>query len=207
ERLDFRGNVIAPLDEADTRDAIKYLVDERGVDAIAVCLLFSWKNPQHEKRVVELINEACADRNIFVTASHVIAPVAGEYARINTAVADVFLARTINDYVWELRRRLHEDGLQEGGVMMMQGNGGIVRPEEMTAVGTLQSGPAGGMIATEYVAGKLGHPNVITTDMGGTSFDVGLLTAGTLRYAREPIVERARLLQPLIQVESIGAGG
>ena len=207
ERIDFRGKVLAPLDEADARRAIADLVDERGVDAIAVCLLFSWKNPAHEKRLVELVREMYPQRDIAVTASHTIAPVAGEYARINTTVANSFLARTIRDYVGELTRRLHGEGLRSEGVMMMQGNGGIVRPEEMTAVGTLQSGPAGGMIATQYVAGRLGHENVITTDMGGTSFDVGLLTRGDLHYAREPIVERARLLQPLIEVESIGAGG
>ncbi|MGD0053759.1 MAG: hydantoinase/oxoprolinase family protein, partial [Vulcanimicrobiaceae bacterium] len=187
ERLDFRGRVVAPLDEDDARRAIAYLVEGQGVEAIAICLLFSWKNPAHERRVVELIEEMYPDRGLAVTASHALAPVAGEYARINTSVADSFLARTIRAYVGELTRRLHADGLREGGVMMMQGNGGIVRPQEMTAVGTLQSGPAGGMIATEYVAGKLGHANVITTDMGGTSFDVGLLTNGALRYAREPI--------------------
>ena len=207
ERIDFRGKVLAPLDEADARRAIADLVDERGVDAIAICLLFSWKNPAHEKRMVELVREMYPQRDIAVTASHTIAPVAGEYARINTTVANSFLARTIRDYVGELTRRLHGEGLRADGVMMMQGNGGIVRPEEMTAVGTLQSGPAGGMIATQYVAGRLGHENVITTDMGGTSFDVGLLTRSDLHYAREPIVERARLLQPLIEVESIGAGG
>lgn len=207
ERLDFRGNVLAPLDEEDAREAIRYLVEERGVDAIAVCLLFGWKNPVHEKRLVELIGEIYQSRDLTVTASHVIAPMSGEYARINTTVANSFLDRTMRDYVNELRRRLHEDGLRDGGVMLMQGNGGIVRPEVMTAVGSLQSGPAGGMIATEYVAKKLSHSNVITTDMGGTSFDVGLLSMGVLHYARAPIVERARLLQPLLQVESIGAGG
>jgi N-methylhydantoinase A/oxoprolinase/acetone carboxylase beta subunit len=77
----------------------------------------------------------------------------------------------------------------------------------MTGVGTLQSGPAGGMIATAFVAKVLGHPNVITGDMGGTSFDVGLLTDYRLSHAREPIAERFRLLQPMINVESIGAGG
>jgi N-methylhydantoinase A len=207
ERLDFRGTVLAPLDEAQAREAIQYLVEERGVTAIAICLLFSWRNPQHERRLAELVREMYPDRQLPVTASHVLAPLAGEYARLNTAVANAFLDQTINDYVGELRRKLHEGGLRKDGVMMMQGNGGIVRPQEMTAVGTLQSGPAGGMIATEFVARKLGHPNVITTDMGGTSFDVGLLTNGTLHYGREPIVERARLLQPLIEVESIGAGG
>ena len=207
ERLDFRGEVLAPLDEDDAREAIRYLVDERGVDAIAVCLLFGWKNPLHEKRIVELIRAMYSDRGLTVTASHAIAPMSGEYARINTTVANSFLDRTMRGYVDGLRRRLHGEGLREGGIMLMQGNGGIVRPEEMTAVGSLQSGPAGGMIATEYVAGRLGHDNVITTDMGGTSFDVGLLTLGALHYARSPIVERARLLQPLIEVESIGAGG
>lgn len=207
ERLDFRGDVLAPLDEADARDSIRYLVEERGVDALAVCLLFGWKNPSHEKRIVDLIREMYPDRDLTVTASHAIAPMSGEYARINTTVANSFLDRTMRRYVGDLRRRLHDDGLREGGLMLMQGNGGIVRPEVMTAVGSLQSGPAGGMIATEYVASKLGHDNVITTDMGGTSFDVGLLTLGALHYARAPIVERARLLQPLIQVESIGAGG
>jgi N-methylhydantoinase A len=207
ERLDYRGEVLAPLDEDDARDAIRYLVEERGVDAIAVCLLFGWKNPAHEQRVIELIRDAYRDRDLTITASHQIAPMSGEYARINTTVANSFLDRTMRDYVDELRRRLHGEGLRDGGVMLMQGNGGIVRPEEMTAVGSLQSGPAGGMIATEYVARKLGHDNVITTDMGGTSFDVGLLTMSVLHYARSPIVERARLLQALIQVESIGAGG
>ena len=183
ERLDFRGELLAPLDENDARQAIRYLVDVRGVDAIAVCLLFGWKNPVHERRVVELIREMYPDRELTVTASHVIAPMSGEYARINTTVANSFLDRTMRRYVDELRRRLHGEGLREGGIMLMQGNGGIVRPEEMTAVGSLQSGPAGGMIATEYVAGKLGHDNVITTDMGGTSFDVAVVIAGEPKVA------------------------
>jgi N-methylhydantoinase A len=207
ERLDYRGQILIPLDENYARDAIRELVEREGVTSIAVCLLFSWKNPCHEKRIVELIGELYPERDLPVTASYALAPVSGEYARINTTVADSFLSRTISKYVGELTRKLHADGLRRGAVMMMQGNGGIVRPEEMTAVGTLQSGPAGGMIATEFVASKLGHANVITCDMGGTSFDVGLLSANVLRYAREPIVERARLLQPLIEVESIGAGG
>jgi N-methylhydantoinase A len=207
ERLDFRGHVLAPLDEVQARVAITELVENRGVNAIAICLLFSWRNPQHERRLAEIVREMYPGERIAVTASHELAPIAGEYARLNTTVANAFLSQTIDNYVGELRRKLHEGGLRDDGVMMMQGNGGIVRPQEMTAVGTLQSGPAGGMIATEFVARKLGHPNVITTDMGGTSFDVGLLTDGTLHYAREPIVERARLLQPLIEVESIGAGG
>ena len=141
-----------------------------------------------------------------VTNKWHLAPQMGEYARTNTAVVNAFLWNTIDAYVSGLNRRLGAMGLPND-VMVMQANGGIVRPAQMTGVGTLQSGPAGGMIATAYVAKVLGHPNVITGDMGGTSFDVGLLTDHRLSHAREPIAERFRLLQPMINVESIGAGG
>jgi N-methylhydantoinase A len=130
----------------------------------------------------------------------------GEYARSNTTIVNSFLWNTIDRYVSGLNTELRKGGLRDD-VMVMQANGGIVRPAQMTGVGTLQSGPAGGMIATAFVARTLGHPNVITGDMGGTSFDVGLLTDGQFSHAREPIAERFRLLQPMIAVESIGAGG
>ncbi len=206
ERVDFRGKVVVPFDEAGAREAIRQLVENDHVEAIAVSFLFSWMNPAHEDRVRELVRELYPDRKIPVTLSHDLAPQMGEYARTNTAVVNAFLWNTIDAYVSGLNRRLGAMGLPND-VMVMQANGGIVRPAQMTGVGTLQSGPAGGMIATAYVAKVLGHPNVITGDMGGTSFDVGLLTDHRLSHAREPIAERFRLLQPMINVESIGAGG
>jgi len=206
ERVDFRGDVVVPLDEKGAREAIKHLVDVDKVEAIAVSLLFSWMNPAPEDRVRAIIRELYPDRNIPVTLSHELAPQMGEYARTNTAVVNAFLWNTIDEYVTGLNKKLADRGLPDD-LMVMQANGGIVRPEQMTGVGTLQSGPAGGMIATAFVAQVLGHPNVITGDMGGTSFDVGLLTDHRLSQAREPIAERFRLLQPMINVESIGAGG
>src|SRR5207237_2046392 len=128
------------------------------------------------------------------------------YARSNTAIVNSFLWNTVDRYVSSLNTKLKRAGLRDR-LMVMQANGGIVRPQQMTGVGTLQSGLAGGMIATAFVARTLGHPNVITADMGGTSFDVGLLTNYQYLHAREPIAERYRLLQPMIDVESIGAGG
>jgi N-methylhydantoinase A len=105
-----------------------------------------------------------------------------------------------------LETKLQSGGLK-GPLLIMQGNGGVAHREHVSAIANLQSGPAGGMIASAYVAGLLKHQNVITTDMGGTSFDVGLITEGYWRYAQEPIVERFRMLQPIIDIESIGAGG
>ncbi len=206
ERVDYKGEIAVPLDSQGVRDAVRELVDARGVEAIAVSLLFSWMNPKHENEVARIVRELYPDRNISVTLSHELAPQMGEYARSNTAVVNSFLWNTIDRYVSGLNRQLKNSGLPED-VMVMQANGGIVRPQQMTGVGTLQSGPAGGMIATGFVAQMLRHPNVITADMGGTSFDVGLLTDYQFSHAREPIAERFRLLQPMIDVESIGAGG
>jgi N-methylhydantoinase A len=206
ERIDYRGDVVVPIDKAGVRAAVKDLVDNGGVEAIAVCFLFSWMNPEHENEVRAAIAELYPDRVIPVTLSYEIAPQMGEYARSNTTVVNAFLWNTIDKYISGLNQALQASGLPDD-MMVMQANGGIVRPEQMTGIGTLQSGPAGGMIATQYVASVLGHANVITGDMGGTSFDVGLLTEGSLTHAREPIAERFRLLQPMIDVESIGAGG
>jgi N-methylhydantoinase A len=206
ERIDYKGEVVVPLDLAGVREAVRELVEGRGVEAIAVCLLFSWMNPAHEEHVAAIAKEMYPDLDLPVTLSHRISPRMGEYARSNTTIVNSFLWNTIDRYVSGLNRQLRKLGLPDD-VMVMQANGGIVRPAQMTGVGTLQSGPAGGMIATAFVARTLGHPNVITADMGGTSFDVGLLTDYQFAHAREPIAERFRLLQPMIDVESIGAGG
>jgi N-methylhydantoinase A len=206
ERVDYIGEVLVPLDQAGVREAVRELVEDHGVDAIGVCFLFSWINPAHELEVARAVRELYPARKISVTLSHEIASQMGEYARSNTTVVNAFLSNTINRYISGLNSDLKSAGLRDD-VMVMQANGGIVRPEQMTGVGTLQSGPAGGMIATAFVAEALGHPNVITADMGGTSFDVGLLNDHHFSLAREPITERFRLLQPMIDVESIGAGG
>jgi N-methylhydantoinase A len=206
ERIDYRGQIVVPLDQAGARDCVRELVEEQGVEAIAVCLLFSWMNPAHEQQLATIIRELYPHRQLPITLSYQLAPQMGEYARSNTAVVNSFLWSTIDRYISGLNSKLKGSGLRDD-VMVMQANGGIVRPRQMTGVGTLQSGPAGGMIATAFVAGMLGHTNVITADMGGTSFDVGLLTDYQFAHAREPIAERFRLLQPMIDVESIGAGG
>jgi N-methylhydantoinase A len=206
ERIDYRGEIVIPLDQAGVRDCVRELVEEQGVEAVAVCLLFSWMNPAHEQQIAAIIRELYPHRDLPVTLSHQLAPQMGEYARSNTAIVNSFLWNTIDRYISDLNSKLKSAGLPDD-LMVMQANGGIVRPQQMTGVGTLQSGPAGGMIATAFVARMLGHANVITADMGGTSFDVGLLTEYQFAHAREPVAERFRLLQPMIGVESIGAGG
>lgn len=206
ERIDYRGEVIVPLSRQDVMDAIRKLVDEEGCQAVAVSFLHAWANPQHEEAVRALALEADPSRKVFWSFGNSLSQVAGEYARANTSIINSFLGPTVERYLGGLHTKLEEGGL-ESPFLIMQGNGGVAHREHATPVSNLQSGPAGGAIASAHVAGLLGHPNVITADMGGTSFDVGLITEGYWRYAPEPIVERFRMLQPIIDIQSIGAGG
>jgi N-methylhydantoinase A len=206
ERMDYQGNEIVPLNWDDAMQAIRRLIEEDKVEAIAVSLMHAWANPKHEEEIRALTAEADPHRKVYWSFGSSLSQVAGEYARANTAVLNSYLGPTVERYLKGLEAKLQSGGLN-GPLLIMQGNGGVAHREHVSAIANLQSGPAGGMIASAYVAGLLKHNNVITTDMGGTSFDVGLITEGYWRYAQEPIVERFRMLQPIIDIESIGAGG
>jgi N-methylhydantoinase A len=206
ERIDYRGEVVVPLNREDVMDAIRRLIRDEKVEAIAVSLLHAWANPKHEEEIRSLALEADPARKVYWSFGSALSQVAGEYARANTAIINSYLGPTVERYLKGLEDKLGDGGLKEP-LLVMQGNGGVAHREQVSAIANLQSGPAGGMIASAHVAALLKHKNVITTDMGGTSFDVGLITEGYWRYAPEPIVERFRMLQPIIDIESIGAGG
>jgi N-methylhydantoinase A len=206
ERMDYQGNEIVPLNRRDVMDTIRRLIEEEKVDAVAVSLMHAWANTKHEEEIRALSAEADPQRKVYWSFGSALSQVAGEYARANTAILNSYLGPTVERYLKDLEAKLQNGGLK-GPLLIMQGNGGVAHAEHVSAIANLQSGPAGGMIASAYVAGLLKHKNVITTDMGGTSFDVGLITEGYWRYAQEPIVERFRMLQPIIDIESIGAGG
>ncbi len=206
ERIDARGNVVVPLRDDDVLRALERLVETEKVGGLAVCLLNAWANPAHEERVAALMAERYGDDAPYLSVSHRLARVAGEYARTNTALVDALVGPVVQRYLRRLEDELRRRGFA-GDVLAMQGNGGLAHSAECTPVGTLQSGPAGGMLAAAHVAKLLGHERVLTADMGGTSFDVGIYVDGTWTYADEPIFDRFRILQPIIEVDSIGAGG
>ena len=206
ERMDYQGNEIVPLNWDDVMAAIRRLIEDDKVEAVAVSLMHAWANPRHEEEIRALTAEADPQRKVYWSFGSSLSQVAGEYARANTAILNSYLGPTVERHLKGLETKLQESGLK-GPLLIMQGNGGVAHREHVSAIANLQSGPAGGMIASAHVAGLLKHENVITTDMGGTSFDVGLITEGYWRYAQEPIVERFRMLQPIIDIESIGAGG
>lgn len=206
ERIDYAGEVVVPLNEVEVRQALRELVEEERVEAIGVSLLFAWVNPAHEQAIRRIVEELYPDGEVRLGFSHELAPVVREYARGNTVLVDAFLGSTMDTYLGQLETRLRDEGFS-GDLMVMQANGGLAGLQEASAISTLSSGPAGGVIGSKFVAQTLGHQNVITTDMGGTSFDVGIIANGREQFQRDPLADRFRVIQPMIDVESIGAGG
>lgn len=209
ERIDADGRVVAPLDLDAARAAVRELLDGLDgapVDAIAVSLLHGWRNPDHERAIRRLIEELDPSGKVFCSLGSDLSQVAGEYARANTAIADAFVGPTMRRYLAGLEAQLRRDGFG-GRILAMQGNGGLASHAALAPISTLQSGPAGGMLAAATMSERLGHARAITADMGGTSFDVGIVDGGYWRYADEPVFERFRILQPITDITSIGAGG
>lgn len=205
QRVDAAGQVLVDLDEDEVKSIVRRLRDA-GVSTIAVSLLWSFVHPEHESRIGELIKQEWPDA--YVTLSHEIAPVIGEYERTATTVVNSYLGPVIRDYVARLESRLQDGGFA-GEISIMDSGGGVMRTGDAARRGAslLTSGPAGGVLASADLASRLAYPNVITSDMGGTSFDVGLIVDG------EPLVEHTaeiggyHLSLPRIKVTAIGAGG
>jgi N-methylhydantoinase A len=206
ERVDADGRVVVPLNLDDARRAATELIHDHRVQALAISFLHAWRNPIHERAMRELVEGLSGSGEVHLSVGSELSQVAGEYARTNTAIANAFVAPIVERYLASLDVKLRAAGFA-GRLLVMQGNGGLTGRDQATPISTLQSGPAGGMLASAHAGERLGHPKVITTDMGGTSFDVGLVSGGYWRYAEEPVFERLRIMQPIIDIRSIGAGG
>jgi N-methylhydantoinase A len=205
ERVDYKGASLVALDLNRVRQAVRELVAD-GVQAIAVSFLWSFMNASHEQAVEALIRQEFPD--LFVTISSDLAPVMGEYERTATTVINAHVGPKIEGYMLALEGKLRAAGLV-GQFLAMQALGGAIPAAEAArrAVNILSSGPVGGAIGSAFLGRILDYPNVITTDVGGTSFDVGLVVEGEARYADRPVFEKYALLTPMVDVTSIGAGG
>ncbi|HZQ10400.1 MAG TPA: hydantoinase/oxoprolinase family protein [Anaerolineae bacterium] len=205
ERVDYKGAVIVPLKEKEVERAAKELVDE-GCEAIAVSLLWAFLYPVHEQRIREIIHARYP--NIFVSLSHELAPVIKEYERTATTVINAYLGQVTDRYLASLAERLKANGFQHEPVVM-QSSGGVVPVQQAQerAVSLLSSGPAGGVIGAVALGSALGHRDLITTDVGGTSFDVGLVVDGEPQFSLAPVFAKYHTVLPSIDIPSIGAGG
>ena len=205
ERTDCQGNIVVSLNRERTRASIREML-RTGVEAVAVCLLWSFKNPENEREVREIVQEEAPD--VFTTLSSELSPVIGEYERGATTVMNAYLAKRTGEYLDRLRQRLTDAGFCRTA-LVMQSSGGVSSIEDARsqAVGLLTSGPAGGVIGAKFLGDLLGHPNLISTDVGGTSFDVSLVIDGEPQIAERPVFDQYQILFPIIDVATIGAGG
>ncbi len=206
ERVAFDGEVLIPLDETQAREALRALA-RRGVESIAVCLLFSFLHPQHERRLREIINEelpGCA-----VSLSSEIVPQIREYYRLSTTVINAYLQPILARYIANLDGRLTQAGVRTPQKFIMQSNGGMATfaATAKKAVATVLSGPAGGITASVQTCRTTPYRNLITFDMGGTSCDVALIKDGEPSIASRGKIDGRDIALPMIEINTVSAGG
>lgn len=203
ERVDWKGAILIPLDEEDVRRQIRSL-QGHGAESFAVCLLWSFKNMAHEQRLKALLTEMAPGAHVSCSAD--LAPLIGEYERSATTVLNAYVAPRIEGYLKALRRDLEARGLG-AAPLILQSHGGAADAEEVVPIQTVESGPAAGIVGAKFLGDLLGLRDVIATDVGGTTFKVGLIREGEWFYASETVLGQFEIQIPMVDVVSIGAGG
>lgn len=204
ERVGYDGRVVTPLDEDGVAKAAERLGRD-GIEALAVCFLFSHVNPSHETRAAEICRELLPD--VFVTTSSEVLPASREFERFNTTVVGAYGGPVFSSYIDRLEDDLKASGFG-GNLVLIQSNGGIqnIAAAKRNPVSTLLSGPAAGPSAGAFL-GKDLSGNILSVDMGGTSFEVAMIRDGETLLTTETWLSEQRLAVKLVDVHSIGAGG
>jgi len=205
ERVDRAGAVVVTLDEDQARQVVRDILAQ-GVRAIAVSLLWAFRNPVHEQRLREIIREE--DPDVYVALSSEVSPRIREFARHSTTIMSTQIGPGLALYLSELEGKLREKGLK-GSLLVMQSSGGAIAASEAaaSAITTIGGVLTGGVVGCVQLAEQLGHRNVIATDVGGTTFLAGLIVDGEPVRASETIVNQHPVNVPSLRVEAIGSGG
>jgi N-methylhydantoinase A len=203
ERMGPEGEV-EPLDEAGLEEVVQ-AIREADVESVAVCLLFAFMHPDHERRVGERLREGLPD--VHVSLSSEVLPEFREYERFSTTAADAYLAPKLAAYLNNLRGKVEETGMPSP--LVMQSAGGVVRIEDAIedAAAFVLSGPAGGVVGAAYVAGLGGYKDLLTFDMGGTSTDVAPVVEGEAQTTTETVIAGVPIKLPMVDVHTVSAGG
>ena len=206
ERVDAAGRVVEPLDEDHLREAVARLRDE-DVESVAVCFLHAYRNPAHEAQAAEVI--AAEWPEVHVSLSHAVLSERRFYERISTTAINAAVGPILATYLRHLLDELGARGFG-GALRVMKSNGGLMSPEVAAAreaAHTLLSGPAGAVAGGTAFSRMQDNANLIVMDMGGTSCDVCLIEEGTSLVTREGSVARYRLMLPMLDIHTVGAGG
>ena len=207
ERITRDGEVLVPLDEEKARERV-HALKEAGVEAVAVCFLFSFLNPEHEARVAEIVREEFPEA--FLSVSSEVLPQYREYERFSTVCLNAYIGPKVASYVRRLEDELRALEVRTG-VHLMTSASGVATTEAATArpVNLLMSGPVAGVVGGIWAGKQAGYENVITLDVGGTSADIGLAQGGRLRmkHLLDTKVGPYQAMIPMVDVDTIGAGG
>ena len=205
ERLDYKGSELIRLEAQEIARAVRALVS-RGAESIAIVLLWSLANDGHERALADYINEH--HPAIYLSLSSEVAPYLGEYERTATTAFNAYVGPKIAAYLTRLGALLKSKGLGREP-LVMQAYGGVLGIDDTcrNAVGTIESGPSAGIVGSRFIGAQLGVSHVLATDMGGTTFKVGVIRDGLVEKDHRPILMRYQLFLTKIWVESIGAGG
>lgn len=205
ERVNSKGKVLIPLDEGTVTEAVDFFKRD-GVKSIAICLLFSFLNPAHERRVAEICREMFPEAHLSLSSE--VSPEFREYERTSTTVINAYLLPVSGRYVESLVSRLTER-YGEVDLRIIQASGGSMTAAvaKKHAVHMVNSGPAGGALAGALVSRITGRKLVIGVDMGGTSFDICLIDGGVPKPSTDTMVGGFPIKVPMIDIHTIGAGG
>lgn len=207
ERIDSLGREIVPLNEREVRTATEELLS-LGVDALVVVFLWSFLDDTHERRAREIAATVASEAGVElpVFCSHEVSPTLRELPRANATVIEAYAGPSTLRALARLETELAKGGFH-GDLQVMQSAGGLAPARHVRAIDTALSGPVGGLVGTRFVGDLYGFRNLISTDVGGTSFDVGLITDGFINVDREPVLAGFLLSLPMMEIASIGAGG
>lgn len=205
ERVDCFGKVVVELNEDEARIAINELV-AAGVEALAICFLWSFLEPAHERRVKELVQKLAPQ--LYVTCSYELAPKWGEYERTTAVALNAYIGPLTVGYLSRLDSQLKDLGYRPPLQITQCAGGTIsVRKASSAPLLTLDSGPVSGVTGSLYLGAVMHEPNIITTDMGGTSFDVGVIHEGKALVSYKSLVHQYEYFLPKVDVQTMGTGG
>lgn len=209
ERLDFQGKLVMPLDEDDLRTQVRTLLD-KGAEIIVVALVNAVVNPAHEQRIEEILLEEYPSHllgAIPVILSHQVAGRKGEYVRATSAIVDGYLHSTMYFALSALEQNLRAHSYEKP-MLVIHNSGGMAQLNSTDALQTIHSGPVSGIGASEHLAMQAGLGNVVATDMGGTSYDIGIVVEGGIKhYDFNPVIDRWLVSVPMVHLVTLGAGG
>ena len=206
ERIDMFGNVAIPLYESEVHAAVEHLL-ELNVESIVVCLLFSYKNPVHETRIAEIANEVMDARGVElpVYLSSELYPVRQDLPRLNSTLMEAYAAEPSRESLRAVREACNAAG-GHFDLRVMASHGGTISMDSKELARTMISGPIGGVIGARFLGEKIGEKYIACSDIGGTSFDLALITEGEFAVTQTPDVARFLLSMPLVKIDSVGAG-